>query len=222
MGSLTDLAGNLDSSTAQVLTALRIVATRADVEELIEWTEKELEGYQEGDELPSHRIWKLTIKADLHNPFQGYIRNVHVGDFAIDKKLREKVTTYYCRDGIWQIEEMLSNRESERFGAEHPNLAQIINTSGNGIGEGWTCTHATGEFSPMHLKTVVNHARQTALKFCLECEKKGINLRWGEGDSTASENQAKRFAMEGTKIVLKSVWETVWKSLTSGNFQTYN
>ena len=56
MKSLTDLAGNLDASAAQVLTALRIVAARADVEEIVEWAAKELEGYQEEDELPAHRI----------------------------------------------------------------------------------------------------------------------------------------------------------------------
>ena len=40
MKSLTDLAGNLDASTAQVLTALRIVATRAGVEEIAAWAAK--------------------------------------------------------------------------------------------------------------------------------------------------------------------------------------
>ena len=218
MKSLTDLAGNLDAPTAQVLTALRIVATRADVEKLIKWTERELEGYQEDDELPSHRIWKLTIKASLHNPLQGYITNVHVGDFAIDKKFREKMTTHYCLDGIWQLEQMLSNREDKKFGAEHPNLATMINVSKNGISDGWTCTHATAEFSPMHLINVVNHARQTALKFCLECEKKGIDLRWGEDDNTASEDRAKWFKLikeEATKIMLKSTWENIWTGLIS-------
>ena len=68
MKSLTDLAGNLDASTAQVLTALRIVATGADVEEIAEWAAKELGGYKEEEELPAHRTWKLTIKASLHNP----------------------------------------------------------------------------------------------------------------------------------------------------------
>ena len=86
MKSLTDLAGNLDASTAQVLTALRIVATRADVGEITEWAAKELEGYAEDDELPAHRTWKLTIKANLHNPLQGYLIDVHVGDFCESRR----------------------------------------------------------------------------------------------------------------------------------------
>ena len=218
MKSLTDLAGNLDAPTAQVLTALRIVATRADVGELVEWTEKELEGYQDGDELPSHRIWKLAIKANLYNPLQAAMKDVHVGDFAIDEKFREEVTTYHCRDGIWQIEQLLSHREDKKFGVEHPNLAQLINVSKNGLGDGWTCTHATAEFSPIHLTNIVNHARQTALKFCLECEKEGIDLRWGEDDNTAPEDRVKWLKLikeETTKIILKSTWENIWKALFS-------
>ena len=217
MKSLTDLAGNLDASTAQVLMALRIVATRADVGKLIEWTQKELEGYQKEDELPSHRIWKLSIKANLHNPYQGYMNKVHVGDLSIDKEIREKVTTFYCLEGIWQIEEMLSSQEDSIFGAEHPNLAQMINASESLLSDGWICTHATAEFSPMRLKNVVNHARQTALKFCLECEKKGIDLRWVD-DDTVPEDRAKWIEMikeEGTKTVLKSIWDSVWMSLMS-------
>ena len=54
MKSLTDLAGKLDAFTAQVLTALRIVATGADVEEIAEWAAKELGGYKEAEELPAH------------------------------------------------------------------------------------------------------------------------------------------------------------------------
>lgn len=218
MKSLTDLAGNLDAPTAQVLTALRILATRADVTELIEWTEKELEGYQDGDKLPSHRIWKLAIKANLYNPFQASMKAVHVGDFAIDKKFREDMTTYYCRDGIWQLEQLLSHREDKKFGVEHPNLAQLINASKNGLGDGWTCTHATAEFSPMHLMNVVTQARQTALKFCLECEQKGIDLRWGDDDTTASEERAnwlKILTEDTTKLILKSTWETILKALLS-------
>ena len=92
MKSLTDLAGNLDASAAQVLTALRIVAARADVEEIVEWAAKELEGYQEEDELPAHRIWHLSITASLHNPHQGLMNETHLGDFAIDAENREKVT----------------------------------------------------------------------------------------------------------------------------------
>ena len=204
------MAGNLDASTAQVLTALRIVATRADVEEIAEWAVKELEGYTKEEELPAHRIWNLTIKASIHNPMQGYIKDVHVGDFAIREEYREKVTIYHCRGGVVEMENMLSSRsKNEALGVEHPNLAQLIN-EGPLLSKGWTCMHATAEFSPVHLETIVNKARQTALGFCLECEKKGVDLRWGEDDKTTQEDRdkwIKTLKDEGTKVILRGAWD---------------
>ena len=218
MKSLTDLAGNLDASTAQVLTALRIIATRADIEEIAEWAKKELEGYKVDDELSAYRTWKLTIKANLHNPFQGFMTDVHVGDFAIEKEYREKTTTYSCRDGVWQIENMLASQDTAAFGVELPNLALLINR-GPMLSDGWTCTHATAEFSPVHLTSIVNNARQTALGFCLECEKAGVDLRWGEDDQTTPEERTRWLGMikqEGTKLILRAAWETAFRSLTGG------
>ena len=40
MKSLTDLAADFDVSTEQVLIALRVVATRAGVEDLADWEER--------------------------------------------------------------------------------------------------------------------------------------------------------------------------------------
>ena len=218
MKSLTDLAGNLDASTAQVLTALRIVATRADIEEIVEWAKKELEGYNTDDELPAYRTWKLTIKANLHNPLQAFMSDVHVGDFAIEEEYRENAITYSCQDGVWQIENMLGSQGTTTFGVERPNLALLINR-GPMLSDGWTCTHATAELSPVHLTNIVNKARQTALGFCLECEKEGVDLRWGEDDQTTPEERTRWLDMikqEGTKLILRAAWETALRSLTGG------
>ena len=214
MKSLTDMAGNLEITTEQVLTILRIVATRAGVQELAEWTVKELEGYRKEDQIPTHRIWPLQITASLHNPRQGFLHSVHVGDFAIGEKHREKATTYNCRDGVGEIERLLSDQggddKNRPMGVEHPNLAQLIN-NGPMIRGGWICTHATAEFSPVHLMAVVNRARQTALKLCLECEEKEITLLYESDESTSKERKAwkETLKQEGTKIIIQSGWDAV-------------
>ena len=73
MRSLADMAADLGVSTEQVLTTLRVVASRAGIDELAAWAAKELEGYGEKDELPTHRRWQLTIVADLYNPCQAFV-----------------------------------------------------------------------------------------------------------------------------------------------------
>ena len=218
MKSLTDLAGDLSVSTEQVLTATRIVAARAEVDELAEWAAKELDGYDEDDELPNHRTWRLSIVATFHNPMQGYVQDAHVGDFAIEKKQRKQVTTYYCREGVGELETLLSDGEGQPMSVEHPNLALLINKGPMVRGAGWTCSHAAAQFSPMHLRAIVNKARQTALKLCLECEKKGLSLQYMTADDGATPQGRAwmdTLRQEGTKVAIREVW-TIVRNLAMG------
>ena len=220
MRSLTDMAGDLNTSTAQVLTALRIVATRAGVKDLADWAAKEMEGYGEGDELPPHRVWGATIVGSLHNSMQGFMTDVHLGDFAIAEEHRERATRFHCRQGVAVIEGSLENtKEGDKsFGIELPNLAMLINT-GPMRSDGWTCTHASARFSSVRLQEVVNKTRQTALGLCLKCEEQGIELHWSGGDDTSQEEREqwrKTLQEEGTKVVLRAVWETVQRVVMGG------
>ena len=47
-----------------------------------------------------------------------------------------------------------------------------------------------GLFSAGRLKTVANRTRQTALRLCLECEAKGVNLQYvGASDSATPQER---------------------------------
>ena len=213
MKSLTDMAGILDVSTAQVLTALRIVATRAGVTEVATWAAKEMEGYGPADELPPHRSWKLSIVGDLHNPLQGVVQGCHLGDSSIADQHRAEATTYCCRNGVGNLERMLANQQSDdgHWAVEHPNLAALVNT-GPMLRRGWQCTQATAKFSRLHIEEVVSRARQTALTLCLECEAKGIELQWAPDDDTSGaewRNWLNVLGEEGTRMAFKAAWEAV-------------
>ena len=211
MKSLTDMAGDLNTSTAQILTALRIVATRAGVRELAGWAAKEMDGYQDNDELPAHRIWNLTIIGNLHNPMQGFIQNVHLGDYVIAEKVRERATTFRCQDSVGDIERMLTNSTTGSFSSEFPNLVHLVN-SGPMASDGWTCTHAFAQFSSAHLQEVVTKARQTALRLCLECEENGIELRWTGAEGTSEAERARwldALKDEGTRVILRAAWDSI-------------
>ena len=218
MRSLTDMAADLAVSTEQVLTTLRVVASRAGLEELAEWAAKELEGYGEKDELPTHRRWELTIVADLYNPYQAFVPQVHV---PIAEKYRRTATIYYCREGVGQLEDGLGDKLGNSVtGVEHPNLAQIVDAS---LQPGWTCVRARAECSSMHLREIVNKSRQTALTFCLECEKKGITLQYygADDDSDAASEERKTWLdllrQESTKLALKDIWIVLRDNLFTGS-----
>ena len=218
MRSLTDMAADLDVSTEQVLTTLRVVASRAGLEDLAEWAAKELEGYGDEDELPTHRRWELTIVADLYNPYQAFVPAAHV---PITKKYRKEATTYYCREGVGQLENGLEDKLGNSVtGVEHPKLAQIV---GESLQPGWSCVRARAEFSSMHLSEIVSRSRQTALTFCLECEKKGITLLYygadDDGDAATEERKSwlKLIRQESTKLALKDIWAVLRDSLFTGS-----
>ena len=211
MRSLTNLVGDLSVPTEQVLTTLRIVASRAGAAELADWAAKELEGYGEDDALPAHRHWPLTITATLGNPLIGVVQNAHVGDLAIGEEYREKVTIHHCRDGIGRVEDVLTASKATGLAAiEHRNLAQIIN-QGPLVGEGWTCTHASASFSTVRLKNIVDLSRQTALKFCLECEAKGLDLQYEESSDPAPPQERKAWVeqlkTETARSTIRAAWE---------------
>lgn len=210
MKSMTDMAGDLDTSTAQVLTAIRIVATRAGVTEVAAWATKEMEGYELEEELPAHRIWKLSIVGNMYNPVQGVIPGFHLGDLSIAKQHRDKATTYYCRDGVGEIERMIQSDDDQECAVESGNLATLINM-GPTIKKGWICTQAWAQFSVFHLETVVSKARQTALKLCLECEVRGIELQCMPNDADEVERKKWRTVLreEGTKVAMRAAWETI-------------
>ena len=181
-------------------------ASRAGLEELAEWAAKELEGYGKKDELPTHRRWELTIVADLYNPYQAFVPQAHV---PIAEKYRRTATIYYCREGVGQLENGLGDKLGNSVtGVEHPNLAQIVGAS---LQPDWTCVSARAEFSSMHLREIVNRSRQTALTFCLECEKKGITLHYyGADDDSGTASEERKtwldlLRQESTKLALKDI-----------------
>ena len=210
MKSLTDMAENPDVSTAQVLTALRIVATRAGVTEVATWAAKEMEGYGPTDELPPHRSWKLSIVGTLRNGSQVW-QDCDLGDLSIADQDRAEATTYCCRDGVGDLEHMLANHQSSDgdWAVEHPNLAVAVNAGPMLSTTVWQCTQATAKFSRVHLVKVVSRARQTALKFCLECEAKDVELKWAPDDDTSNAERRKwlnTLRQEGTKVAFKAAW----------------
>ena len=70
---------------------------------------------------------------------------------------------------------------------------------------------ARAEFSSMHLREIVNRSRQTALTFCLECEKKGITLHYyGADDDSGTASEERKtwldlLRQESTKLALKDI-----------------
>ena len=81
------------------------------------------------------------------------------------------------------------------------------------------CVQASAKFSPVHIRRVVNRARQTALKLCLECEARGLALQFVEADDPATSQERSAFLRtlqaEGTKALVQAAWAAVRDFFTS-------
>ena len=216
MKSLTDVVADHNTPVSQILTAVRVVAARAGVPDLADWASREAGGYANDDELPAHRTWRLTVTASLLNPYRGILSNVDIGTVAFPEQFRE-ATIYRCLDGVGDLETLLRGigPEPTPLSAEYPDLASLVNSS-RMTNEAWKCVKATALFSPVHLMNIVTKARQTALTLCLECESKGIELRWlgNEDDESGSYRQWLRTLRdENAKEAIRTVWTGLRKAL---------
>ena len=159
---------------------------------------------------------KVMQLAGLLNPYRGILSNVDIGTVAFPEQFRE-ATIYRCLDGVGDLETLLRGigPEPTPLSAEYPDLASLVNSS-RMTNEAWKCVKATALFSPVHLMNVVTKARQTALTLCLECESKGIELRWlgNEDDESGSYRQWLRTLRdENAKEAIRTVWTGLRKAL---------
>ena len=90
--------------------------------------------------------------------------------------------------GIHEIEELLKGGEST-FYVKSPYLVPLINMGNDN--PGWQCIQASAQCGSNQFFSVVNKARQTALKMCLECEKNGVELKWDDGKGDNGEEQSR-------------------------------
>ena len=139
------------------------------------WAAKEVDGYENEDELPEHRVWQLEVRATLYNPVQRIASDVTLPPTILGEKWRE-ITTYYCRTGVTTIERSLgwtqdTGEQGGMLAVEHPHLVQLVEQAEGVV---WNCLNAEARFGSGHLLGVVETARARVRSFALECERSGL------------------------------------------------
>ena len=182
MRTLLGAAVEEEMSTAQLLHIMRVLSVRSQSIELAKmepWATKEADGYEDGEELPDHRVWQLEVRATLYDPRQGLMSsNVMLPPVVLGDKWKE-ITTYRCTTGITTIERSLGwpqerGRHDEVMEVEHPHLLQAVEQARGVL---WNCLEAKARFSSGHLVGVVETARAKVRSFALECERSGLPIQ---------------------------------------------
>ena len=213
MREMSDVLADTKVGMVDILLNLQVSATRAGNHEMAAWAAKEGTGYAENDELPTHRIWPLSIEATLHSGLQ--VTTVQVPHIWLPEEQREAVTTFKCRTGMGGIERMLRGGEGHTGMLEvpHPNLPAVIQEK-LPLTEGTVCIGTAAKFPIGHLADVATMARQTALTWCLKCEEEGEGIVWPEDQKEEAEQRRQwreRMKEEGAIEVIRGVSKAAWE-----------
>jgi len=91
---------------SDLLRRAKVIATKLNQEDTIKWINLELDGYGEGDDIPSYR--KLSGKVKFYNPYYGWQPVI----FS-NSEHEEKISNRFIKQGVGQIEELLNNKTQE-------------------------------------------------------------------------------------------------------------
>ena len=208
MKTLVELFTDESTSTALILTEVRIAATRANLDEVETWAQKESEGYTEKDEVPDRRKIRVQIMCDVQAGFN-FQMGVDLSTY-VPSQFKE-VLTHECRTGIKTIEEMVGKKKTAgMIAVMRPGLAAMVNTKYKTAER--ECQRATAMFPDTALREIVEKARQRALTFCLDCEKEGLTFlaTSGEGEQPEKRDQyLKTLAAEALRTGAKEIWKRI-------------
>lgn len=168
----------LDKSIAvsDLLRKALVIARKLNLREFQAWIEKELNGYDGGDDVPAYRVLAGQVRGKDHN--QGWIPVI-----CEDKELEELFSSRKCRQAIAEIEDWIARRDSgSLLYMPLPHAMQIE------LSRRWGYQTESGFFiSSSAMVVAVDAVRTIVLNWALELEADGI---LGEGLSFTVEERA--------------------------------
>lgn len=114
MGLLTDIETAATTSSEPLPDLLRrckVLAARLKNKEFATWVEKELNGYQEEDELPSYRVVETPhSKGDFSGPWGSGLKNAPLPLHNLDPEIRRRLMQHEFRQGVGEIQKIAATK----------------------------------------------------------------------------------------------------------------
>lgn len=171
-----------DSSITNLLRKCKILAARLGNEEFDRWVHKELNGYQENEELPEYRTLRYVESRGYFSGYMGSaLKNAPIPHSCIDKRFRKDLTEHLFMDGIGIYEDLL-RKDNDGFSVNWPS--DIVALHDEKFYENMSCISAWKIISRGSIKNVIDSVRNKILTFALEIEK--LNPEAGEAPIDSS------------------------------------
>ncbi|MEA2007371.1 MAG: hypothetical protein U9O20_04415 [Patescibacteria group bacterium] len=171
MSLLQDIQNDLIKKDVDVSSVLRkclVLASRLDSEELKDWANKELNGYENKEELPDYRVIQVQSKGDFSGAFQSGLKNANIPLCYIPKKYRADFEQSYCLQPISAYESLVNSSKGENL--REPWSSDFIVVLGEKIYKGMNCLSAWKEIPNTAVVSLVDSVKNRMLNFVLMVE----------------------------------------------------
>lgn len=112
LSEIAERAATSETSTADLLRQLKIVAARAQLPPLADWVTHELGGYPQSAALPTYRgPFGVEVVGDYSGPMNGQARNVPIAPLMINEQFRSGLFNVAFYEGIAGIETLVKEDE---------------------------------------------------------------------------------------------------------------
>jgi hypothetical protein len=202
---------NEEISLEKTLRRLIIFANDLESQDLLDWVDKELSGYKEGDELPDYRkvYAPRFVYSGLNGSFQVKRQPVPLGGFNHGEFSQKDLENGVVGDPIASI--IAKSNSEEPLTRDVSFLASILekNTRNSLWGVGIQAFSIKQLFDPSDFQGIVEQLKQRVLKILLKLEKEYGNL--DDLDIDVSSNQ------EISKELTQIIYNTTNNIKSTGN-----
>ncbi len=166
---IQDLAASSskDVELSSLLRKCKILAARLNHTDFKIWIEKELNGYDDANSLPSYRILETMSKGHFSGWGGSSLSNAPIPTYCIEKKHQKYVNNVYITEGISALEDLLSKSDGTLHNPWRPELLALYGTK---FYENMNCIEAWQIISSSSLASIIDTVRTKILNFVLEIE----------------------------------------------------
>ena len=155
------------------LKRLKVILYSIDNEEVIEWVDQELNGYEKFENLPSYRTFECEVYGDYFSgTAYNHIRATHhlIPLSGLDKEMRDSIKRINIFNDIETIQKSIDS--DEKMGKPlPPEICSLISSTCN-----LAITRATVNIDSSQLMSIIKNVEKRTLDILLKLEKEFGNL----------------------------------------------
>lgn len=168
VGELIDDIVNPQISLSSILRKAKVLASSLRNEEFKKWIDNELNGYNNGEEIPDYRQFNGVNYGDFFGPFGAELRNAPIHTLILPEKARKYAEELHVPGGVRSLESLIES-DSTTFQMGWPvNLVAIISDL---IYEDYRCMRAWKSLERNEVDQILDTVRNRLLDFILELQK---------------------------------------------------